>query len=160
MEAQNVTPSPEAQQQTQEAPKKFYETPTLTVHGTVAQITENVGTVPTDGYIGSQGIVSDQNIKQGFAPVDPQEILARLVSVPVTSWAYNADASVRHIGPMAQDFMAAFGVGDSDKHIHMVDANGITMAAIQALYKMIEERDAQIDDLRRELDGLKQRLAN
>ncbi len=160
MEAQNTSAQTESEAQSQEPTKKPYETPSLTVHGTVAQITESVGTQTGDGYIGSQIGPSDRNVKQEFAPVDAQDILARLVAVPVTSWAYNSDASTRHIGPMAQDFMAAFGVGDSDKHIHMVDANGVAMAAIQALYTLIQERDAQIDGLRRELDSLKQRLAN
>jgi hypothetical protein len=56
---------------------------------------------------------------------------------------------------MAQDFAAAFGVGEDDKYISLVDANGVTMAAIQALYRMIQEKEAQISALRAEVDALK-----
>ena len=160
MTEQNTAPTTTAPAERPElTPKKPYETPVLTVHGTVAQITASAGPPNGDGMGGSLFLLSDRAVKQNFAPVDAQDVLARLLSVPVTSWAYNAEPSTRHIGPMAQDFMAAFGVGDSDKHIHMIDANGVAMAAIQALYTMIAERDAQIDGLRRELDELKQRLA-
>ena len=138
--------------------KKPYEKPELTVHGTVAQITQNIGANAGDGLVGSQIGVSDRSVKQGFATIDNQDILARLLSLPVETWSYNAQGpSVRHIGPMAQDFSAAFGVGESDKHINMVDANGVTIAAIQALHAMIQQRDEQIGEMRREIDLLKQR---
>ena len=155
------TQSNETQAERQEPTQKPYSPPILTVHGTVAQITENVGAPNNDGFGGSQFLISDRNVKQDFAPVNPQDILARVLSVPITAWSYKSEgASVRHIGPMAQDFAAAFGVGDSDKHIHMIDANGVSMAAIQALYAMIQQRDQQIDGLRSELDQIKQRMAN
>lgn len=154
----------EAQAERQEPTRKPYATPALTVHGTVAQITENIAGAGTDGMSGSRAFCvgpSDRNIKQAFAPVNPQDILSKVVAMPVTAWSYKSEgASVRHIGPMAQDFAAAFGVGDSDKHIHMIDANGVSMAAIQALYAMIQQRDQQIDGLRSELDQIKQRMAN
>ncbi len=141
------------------AAKKPYQTPELTVHGTIAQITEGNGGNPTDGINGSLLVGSDRAIKQDFMPVDAQDILTRLAAVPVSSWAYNADPATRHIGPMAQDFLAAFGVGDSDKHIHMVDANGVAMAALQALYAKFEQRDREIEALRSELDALKEQIA-
>ena len=53
-------------------------------------------------------------------------ILAKLVALPVSTWNYiGEDPSVRHLGPMAQDFKAAFGLGDTDQMISMVDANGV-----------------------------------
>jgi len=146
-----------------EADKKPYETPTVTEHGTVADITQAAGAPPTDGIIGIiiGSLPSDRAIKQDFDTVDTREILGRLVAMPVSSWSYSfQDPSVRHIGPMAQDFSAAFGVGDSDRKIDMVDANGVSIAAIQALYGMVQERDAQIAAMRTELDEIKKRLVN
>ncbi|BDI30652.1 hypothetical protein CCAX7_27030 [Capsulimonas corticalis] len=143
----------------QEPAKKAYETPELTVHGTIANITEFIGPNSGDGIIGSQVIISDRSMKQDFATVDAHDVLARLVSIPVASWSYHfQNPAIRHIGPMAQDFAAAFGVGENDKHINMVDANGVTIAAIQALYDLVQQRDEQIGELRREIDMLKRKM--
>ena len=153
--------SQELKAESQKPTKKLYQTPVLTAHGTVAQITESINPGTADGMAGSQFATSDRNAKQNFEAVIPQDILSKIVAMPVTAWSYKAEGTaVRHIGPMAQDFAAAFGVGDSDKHIHMVDANGVTMAAIQALYAMIQQRDQQIDGLRSELEQIKQRVVN
>jgi hypothetical protein len=47
------------------------------------------------------------------------------------SWNYTNDSASRHVGPMAQDFHAAFGVGTDDKHIATVDVDVVARAAIQ-----------------------------
>jgi hypothetical protein len=96
---------------------------------------------------------SDRNIKENFVAVDEQEILNKVANLPIEMWNYtDRDHGVRHIGPMAQDFMKAFNVGDSDRHIHMVDANGVNMAAIKALNAKLEEKDEQIQDLQDKLE--------
>jgi len=56
---------------------------------------------------------------------------------------------------MAQDFAAAFGVGEDEKYINMVDANGVTMVAIQVLYQMMQEKDEKISELQAEVAELK-----
>jgi hypothetical protein len=61
----------------------------------------------------------------------------------VTSWTFKGQA-VRHIGPMAQDFHAAFKVGADDKHISTIDEGGVALAAIQGLYQELEAKDAQL----------------
>jgi hypothetical protein len=82
-------------------------------------------------------------------PVDGREILAKLVALPISTWNYKSDPpSVRHLGPMAQDFMAAFGLGADDKVINTVDANGVVMVAIQALHRRIEALEAEVAQLR------------
>ncbi len=74
----------------------------------------------------------------GRTPVCADDVLARLGELPVSEWTYGFDhRSVRHLGPMAQDFAAAFGLGYSDRKIAVVDANGVCMAAIQALYRRV-----------------------
>lgn len=83
---------------------------------------------------GSWTSLSDVNAKKNVAPVDGSDILARVRDLPIRSWSYTSqDESIRHIGPTAQDFHAAFGVGDSPTGITAVDADGVALAAIQAL---------------------------
>jgi hypothetical protein len=58
------------------------------------------------------------------------------------------------MGPMAQDFYAAFGLGLGDTTIDTVDADGVALASIQGLHTLIEEKDARITDLEAENDAL------
>ena len=70
-------------------------------------------------------------------------MLEKVASLPLQSWNYRTDENkVRHLGPMAQDFHAAFGVGPDDRHIATVDEGGVALAAIQGLNAKLEERDA------------------
>src|SRR5258708_20002220 len=135
--------------------KKTYNRPDLIEYGTLEELTQSL----SSGGLGLALQISqqsDRNVKREFAPVDTANILNRVAQLTITTWSYKAkDQSVRHIGPMAQDFAAMFGVGQDDKHINMVDANGIALAAIQALYEKINERDAQIAELRAEVNALK-----
>jgi hypothetical protein len=69
------------------------------------------------------------------------------------------DSSVRHIGPMAQDFHAAFGMGADDKRITSVDADELALAAIQGLNQKLMARDDGIAELRQKNTELESRLA-
>jgi hypothetical protein len=109
----------------------------------------NTGNLVIAGTL-SQG--SDRAIKQDFAAVNPREILDKVVALPLQTWAYTSDASRRHLGPVAQDFHAAFGLnGDDDKHIATVDADGVALAAIQGLNEKVEVRSAKSEADLREL---------
>jgi hypothetical protein len=99
-------------------------------------------------------IRSDRRLKRGVEPVDPREVLAQLVALPVSAWSYFFEPGTRHIGPMAQDFSAAFGVGSDNRRIDLVDANGVVIAALQALHGMVAERDAHIEALEARLSAL------
>ncbi len=110
------------------------------------------GNLPHGVYVaaggGSWHSFSDRNMKENIRPVDPMEVLNKLAQMPVSTWNYKTqDDSIRHMGPMAQDFYAAFGLGDSDKAIATVDAEGVTMAAIQGLYKQNQEQARRIAEL-------------
>lgn len=97
-------------------------------------------------------VPSDRNVKDEFETVDPVSILQRLSELSIQKWNYKwDDAAIRHIGPMAQDFAAAFDVGEDDKHIHPVDAQGVALAAIQGLYRMTQEKQMQIERLQSQL---------
>ncbi len=82
-------------------------------------------------------------------PTSEREILERVAELPLSVWTYGFDdASVRHLGPMAQDFAAAFGLGSSDRRIDMVDANGVALAAIKALYQRVVDLEREVAELR------------
>ena len=94
---------------------------------------------------GSWSSMSDRNAKDNFAPVNPETVLAHVATLPMTTWSYKTEPGVRHIGPMAQDFYAAFNVGEDNKHIANVDEGGVALAAIQGLNQKVNERDAEIE---------------
>ncbi len=68
------------------------------------------------------------------------EVLAALVDLQVSTWTYQwEDDDVQHMGPMAQDFAAAFGLGNDDKVIVFLDAMGVLMVSVQALHRRVVE---------------------
>jgi len=106
---------------------------------------------------------SDRNQKENIEPVDPKAVLAKVAALPISQWNFKAMPAEAHIGPMAQDFYLAFGVGPDDKHIATVDADGVALAAIQGLNQKVEQKNAEIAELKHELEMLKQvvdKLAN
>ena len=66
-------------------------------------------------------LTSDRNVKENFSALNAQSVLDRVAALPITRWNFIQDPATAHIGPMAQDFRAAFGVGEDDKHIAVVD---------------------------------------
>jgi len=114
--------------------------------------TSGVGVRVSPGA-GSWSAASDRNLKENFANVDAVSLLERLADVPITTWNYiSQDDSIRHIGPMGQDFAAAFGVGEEETRITTIDADGVALAAIQGLYEVVKERDCEIEELREQKD--------
>ena len=108
---------------------------------------------------GSWSSLSDRNVKENFMPVNAKKILEKVAQIPVSTWNYNAqNEAIRHIGPMAQDFYAAFGVGEDDRHITTVDEGGVALAAIQGLNMKLHEKDAEIEELRRQNSLLEKRF--
>jgi hypothetical protein len=108
---------------------------------------------------GTWGTLSDRNAKEHFQPVDGANILERVAALEITTWNYKAqDSSTRHMGPMAQDFHAAFNLGNTDTRITTVDADGVSLAAIQALNQKLnqalDKKDAQIADLEKRIAKL------
>lgn len=151
-----------ANQDSQATPdcREAYEPPRLQAHGSVARLTK----MPkpgggTDGVPGTHSFQSDRDAKRSLQPVDVQVVLDRLLRLPLSTWTYRVgDPSVRHLGPMAQDFAAAFELGSSDTVIDAVDANGVLVAAVQALHKQLGARDARINQLESVLADLTERL--
>jgi hypothetical protein len=105
---------------------------------------------------GSWTTLSDRNSKENLQPVNAQNVLEKMATLPMNTWNYKSqDAAIRHIGPMAQDFKAAFGVGETDTGIATVDEEGVALAAIQGLNQKLNEKDAEIQDLKQSVADLK-----
>jgi hypothetical protein len=103
--------------------------------------------------------LSDRRAKENFQPVDGGEVLAKLAAIPVMTWNYKTqDSSIRHIGPTAQDFKKAFGIGESDTGITTVDADGVALAAIQGLVAELKKRDETMAARDRTIEELKAKL--
>jgi len=102
---------------------------------------------------------SDRNQKKNIAPVDAKLILDKVARLPISTWTYIEEPSgVRHLGPMAQDFHASFGLGNDDRTYNSVDAHGVALAAIQALERMVAAQQKRIEKLERENQQLERRL--
>jgi hypothetical protein len=110
---------------------------------------------------------SNVALKENFAGVDGQQVLASLADMPITTWNYRVEgAAIRHMGPTAQDFYAAFGLGDDDTSITTLDSDGVALAAIQGLHANSQEQSARIEALEAEkaeqqahIDALEARLS-
>ena len=112
--------------------------------------------------------LSDRNAKKNITPLDYQAVLEKLAKVPISQWNYKweKDTDVPNIGPMAQDFKAAFYPGRDDKGISTLEFDGVELAAIQGLNQKLaeqdhilkaamQEKDAKIAQLEKELAGVK-----
>ena len=109
---------------------------------------------------GSWSSMSDRNTKTNVAAINPRDVLARVARLPIGTWNYRSqDETVRHIGPMAQDFRESFGLGEDDRHISAVDADGVALAAIQGLNQRIEEQRTVIERKDGEVTDLQKRVA-
>jgi hypothetical protein len=122
--------------------RKPYVTPRLTEYGKVSQATL------------APSAASDRTLKEGFAPVDSRTVLAGVVSLPIERWSYKGETA-RHLGPMAQDFAAAFGLGQDDRHIFPLDAAGVALAAIQGLHGLVQAQAAHLQALDGEVAALR-----
>jgi hypothetical protein len=111
-----------------------------------------------DGNLEIAGILtqlSDRSSKENLSPVDSQDVLEKVVGLPVSEWNFKTDEDgIRHIGPMAQDFREAFGLGKDERHISSMDTSGVALAAIQALYQGLQEKELRVQKLETELSEL------
>lgn len=108
---------------------------------------------------GSWSVLSDRSAKNSLSPVDGREVLDLLAGLPIYSWSYAAqEPSIRHIGPLADDFHAAFGLGEDPRYISSVDADGVALAAIQTLSDDLVAEQAHIERLELENEALAARI--
>lgn len=112
------------------------------------------GTVSAQAFF----TTSDREAKQQITPVDPEAVLAKVAQLPLSEWSFKSAPTTRHLGPMAQDFRAAFGLGPDDRHIATVDADGVALAAIQGLHREVRGLHREVGGLHREVGGLRDAL--
>jgi hypothetical protein len=115
------------------------------------QVGGQATSAPTGAYLSSGANwtnSSDRVLKADFTPVDALAVLAKLAPLPIDEWSYKAEDGRRHLGPGAQDFYAAFGLGADDKHITTEDEGGVALAAIKGLNAKVEEQQREIAELR------------
>ncbi len=125
------------------------------------------GSINAHGTVYANGVAltSDRNAKENFTAVNARGVLAKVADLPLTQWNYKTDGkAVQHLGPMAQDFQAAFGLnGADDRHISVVDAGGVALAAIQGLNQKMEMETSALRkenaELKCELSEIKQLLS-
>jgi len=124
------------------------------------------GSSGNGAYLTAGGVwtnASSRTFKEAFEHVNVTDVLSKLVSLPVQTWFYkDAHQEGRHMGPVAEEFMETFGLGNDDKHITTVDESGIALAAIQGLNKKVEVENASLKqenvELRGKLDAIVARL--
>jgi Chaperone of endosialidase len=112
------------------------------------------GAYLTDGGVWTN--TSDRNLKDDIVVLEPQDILEKLMTVPLSRWKYKG-TNEYHIGPMAQDFYDSFRVGLDNTSISTIDPAGVALACIQALKKENEELKNSINALMKRLDKLEQK---
>jgi Chaperone of endosialidase len=103
---------------------------------------------------------SDRNKKENFKSVNAQAVLEKLAAMPVTRWNMKGDRNkTPHMGPVAQDFKAAFGLGESDKTINAADAQGVALAAIKGMYEKNQALEHQVETLEIRLKALEKSIS-
>lgn len=115
----------------------------FTVGGTIGQPDE--GAMSGGNYQGA--LLRQRHLRQlqrsqrqaGLRRREQPGGVGKVAQLPIQTWAYKSDPHTKHLGPVAQDFHAAFGLGTDDKHIATVDADGVAVAAIQGLNQKLEE---------------------
>lgn len=122
------------------------------------QINGSTGAVTIAGnltVIGTFSNPSSRELKEGFAPLDPRTVLDKFAQLPIQEWSYKSDdRKLRHVGPTVEDFHTAFGLGTEGQYIFPMDVQGVTMTAVQGLYQVVQEKDAEIAELRQRLADL------
>jgi len=121
-----------------------------------ATLTTGVSLAPGGG---SWASVSDRAVKRNLESVDDSAMLDKVALLPISKWSYISERGVRHIGPMAQDFYAAFGVGEDNRHITSIDEDGVALAAIKALNRNLAAKDRALHDLSHRVDVLSAEVA-
>lgn len=109
---------------------------------------------------GSVYNTSSRTMKDNIVEVNGIDILDKLSELMIAKWNYTKDGEgVKHIGPIAEDFYAMFGLGKDEKHIASLDTSGVAIAAIQALNNKLKQKNQKIKELEESNKNLNERLS-
>jgi len=118
--------------------------------------------VDSSGNVLARGTISQLSSrysKENFESTDGGALLAKLEQLPINTWNYRgANSQERHLGPVAEDFRAAFGLGASERYVSVTDEAGVALASVKALQQEIKQRDTRIEQLEQRLQALETRL--
>ncbi len=111
--------------------------------------------------VGAWACTSSRHAKEGFEDVDGETVLAKLSRIRIQRWHYLGTPSA-HVGPTAEDFHGAFGLGEGPTTITTVDADGIALLGVQTLERrttdLRTELRAEVAALRAELAAVRQEM--
>lgn len=104
---------------------------------------------------------SSRLIKDNIVPVESALVLERVLELPLATWHYtNDDSGALHLGPMAEDFRAAFGLGTNDRSLAPSDVAGAALAAVKGLHQVVQEKGARIAELEARLGDLESMVSS
>jgi hypothetical protein len=103
---------------------------------------------------GTFNCTSSRKAKEGFEDLDADAVLEKVAGLGIQRWRY-IGTEAWHVGPTAEDFHAAFELGAGPTTISTVDADGISLLAVQALERRTAELKEENAALRAELDTLR-----
>lgn len=101
------------------------------------------------------GVLPSGRRHEGAAEtVDPEAVLAQVAALDVRRWRAGEDEpeDVEHLGPSAEEFYDAFGVGGDPEQIAAGDADGVALAAIQGMAAQLEEQRELIERQNRRIE--------
>lgn len=114
----------------------------------------------------SWNIISDSTKKDRFLVADGSAMLLKLRNMRLGSWNYKNQhkAGLRHYGPMAQDFYAAFGKDEygtigNDTTINQANLEGVLMIMVKALEQRTADQGIEINALKEDNKKLMEQLA-
>jgi hypothetical protein len=126
-------------------------------NGLVNMFLDSVGNLEIQGALTQN---SDVNTKENIQLVNTAEVLDKVMELPISVWNYKFDdETVKHLGPMAQDFFKQFNLGKTEKKISSIDTSGVALASIKELGKQLADKHAEIEDLKSQNQQLSERLA-
>jgi hypothetical protein len=101
---------------------------------------------------------SARSAKTDFAEVDYKSILEKVIALQIPMWRYKIeDHGTAHLGPIAEDFHAAFGLGDGET-ISTVDSSGVALAAVKGLHEGLQEKEEEVRALKARLSAQDERI--
>ena len=101
---------------------------------------------------------SSIKLKDQFAAVSSAFVLDKINELDIAEWSYKHDPDVRHIGPTAESFYEAFGLGTGGDNISTIDADGVSLIAIQALTERIKTQQGELDNQKLQLSQKDQEI--
>jgi hypothetical protein len=103
---------------------------------------------------------SSRTLKENFEPVDGEDVLQRIRTIPITTWnMIGGEKEVRQLGPVAEDFYAAFPLGLGETTIGLGNIDGVNLAAAKALEARTVRLQQQLDDRTARVQALEALLA-